>query len=65
MLALSLLVREGDFSSAAERISNIIQLIDRFEPSNHGLYYDTSLALSRLVSVYSVGSVTLCKPVNV
>lgn len=48
VIALSLLVREGDFNSAAEKITTIIQLLDQFEPSNHGLYYDASLALARL-----------------
>ncbi len=51
LLTLSKLAREGDFSTAADKISTLIQLMDRCEPSNHGLYYDISLSLARLVSL--------------
>ncbi len=50
LLALSMLARDGDFSTATNKISGLVQLVDRCEPSNHGLYYDISLSLSRLVS---------------
>ena len=49
VLALCLLVRDGEYEQGAERVSEVLQLIDRLEPSNHGLYYDTSLAFARLV----------------
>ena len=52
VLALCLLVRDGMFEQGAERVSDVLQFIDRFEPSNHGLYYDTSLAFARLVCMY-------------
>ena len=49
MLTLHLLAREGRYDEAADRIGELIQLIDRFEPNNHALYYDTSLAFARMV----------------
>ena len=49
MLILNLLAREGKYDDAAGRLSDLVQLLDRFEPRNHPLYYDMSLAFARLV----------------
>ncbi len=62
LLALSLLTRDGNFNEAAEKISGVVQLVDRCEPSNHGLYYNTSLALARLVSCYYCIARNFCGP---
>lgn len=50
MLTLHLLAREGKYDEAADKIGELIQLMDRFEPNNHTLYYDTSLPFARMVS---------------
>ena len=50
MLTLHLLAREGRYSEAADKIGELIQLLDRFEPNNHALYYNMSLAFARMVS---------------
>ena len=52
MLVLNLLAREGKYDDAAGSLSDLVQLLDRFEPRNHALYYDMSLAFARLV--YSI-----------
>ena len=49
MLVLNLLAREGKCAEAAGSLSDIVQLLDLFEPRNHTLYYEISLAFSRLV----------------
>ena len=49
----------GNHEEAASRISDLIQLVDRFEPKNHALYYDVALAFARLVRDSSVTSQTL------
>ena len=49
MLTLQLLAREGKYDKAADKIGELIQLLDRFEPNNHALYYDMSLAFARMV----------------
>ena len=51
MLTLDLLAREGKYDEAADKIGELIQLIDRFEPNNHALYFDMSLAFARMVSI--------------
>ena len=53
MLVLNLLAREGKYDEGADRLSDIVQLLDRFEPRNHALYYDMSLAFARLVYMWS------------
>ena len=50
VLILELLAMEGNYEEAAIRISDLIQLLDRFEPKNHALYHDMALAFARLVS---------------
>ena len=50
LLILELLAKEGNYEEAAIRISDLIQLLDRFEPKNHALYHDMALAFARLVS---------------
>jgi hypothetical protein len=52
MLVLNLLAREGKYDDAAGSLSDIVQLLDRFEPRNHTLYYDMSLAFARLVYMH-------------
>ena len=52
MMALDLLAREGNYDEGANRIIDLIQLLDRFEPKNHTLYLDMSLAFARLVCLY-------------
>lgn len=54
MLVLNLLAREGKYDEAAGSLSDVVQLLDRFEPRNHTLYYDMSLAFARLVCVYDL-----------
>ena len=49
MLTLHLLAREGKYEEAADKIGEIIQLLDRFEPNNHALYYDIALPFARMV----------------
>ena len=49
MLVLSLLAREGKYDEAAGSLSDVVQLLDRFEPRNHALYFEMSLAFARLV----------------
>ncbi len=49
MQTLSLLARDGNYSEASDKIGELIQLIDRFEPDNHALYHDMSLAFARMV----------------
>ena len=58
VLILELLAMEGNYEEAAIRISDLIQLLDRFEPKNHTLYHDMALAFARLVSrlTYSYAS---------
>ena len=50
VLILEHLAMEGNYEEAAIRISDLIQLLDRFEPKNHVLYHDMALAFARLVS---------------
>ena len=52
MFVLNLLAREGKCEDAAGSLSDLVQLLDLFEPRNHSLYYDMSLAFSRLVRPY-------------
>ena len=56
MLVLNLLAREGKYDEAAGSLSDVVQLLDRFEPRNHTLYYDMSLAFARLVCVYCMNT---------
>ena len=53
MLVLNLLAREGKYAEAAGSLSDVVQLLDLFEPRNHTLYYEMSLAFSRLVKILS------------
>lgn len=50
MLTLHLLAREGKYEEAAAKIGELIQILDRFEPNNHALYYDVALPFARMVS---------------
>ena len=52
MFVLNLLAREGKCEDAAGSLSDLVQLLDLFEPRNHSLYYDMSLAFARLVRPY-------------
>ena len=49
MIILALLAVDGHSEVSASKISDLTQLIDRFEPKNHALYYEMSLAFARLV----------------
>ena len=49
MLVLNLLAREGKYDEAAGSLSDVVQLLDHFEPRNHNLYYNMSLAFARMV----------------
>ena len=60
MQTLNLLACEGKYDEAADRIGELIQLLDRFEPTNHALYFDISLAFARMVS--QCGRATLRPP---
>lgn len=39
---------QGRHSKAVEELGDLIQLLDRGEPQNHWLYYNLSLAISRI-----------------
>ena len=54
MLVLNLLAKDGDYEQAASRIVDLIQMLDRFEPRNHSLYHEMSLAFARLVSLWMI-----------
>lgn len=49
MLTLHLLAREGKYKEAAEKIGELIRLLDRFEPNNDALYYEVALPFARMV----------------
>lgn len=48
LLALELLAKEGSREEAANRLADLLALIDRFEPKNHALYYEMSLPCARM-----------------
>ena len=61
LLVLNLLAREGKYAEAAGSLSDIVQLLDLFEPRNHALYYEMSLAFARLVRIkISNGIALIC-----
>ena len=51
MFILNLLAREGNYAEAAGNLSDLVQLLDLFEPKNHLLYYEVSMAFARLVLI--------------
>ncbi|XP_066301202.1 tetratricopeptide repeat protein 21B-like [Branchiostoma lanceolatum] len=48
MLVLHMLCREGSYSEASNKLGELIQYLDRFEPQNPYLYMDMSQAFCRL-----------------
>lgn len=48
LLSLYHLVREGRYSTAAGRLAELLQSLDRFEPKNHQLYYAIAYPMARV-----------------
>ncbi|KAE8581031.1 hypothetical protein XENTR_v10024640 [Xenopus tropicalis] len=48
MLALHYLCREGNVHEASTKLGDLIRALDQFEPQNAHLYYNMSLAFSRM-----------------
>ncbi|XP_062519917.1 tetratricopeptide repeat protein 21B-like isoform X2 [Corticium candelabrum] len=48
MIILCQLCQEGQYTEAAAQLGDLIQLVDRFEPKNHRLYYDLSQCFCRV-----------------
>ena len=54
MIILCQLCQEGQYTEAAAQLGDLIQLVDRFEPKNHRLYYDLSQCFCRVVGYVAV-----------